>query len=507
MASEIEDQIATYFGWVEQRSGAELRPPAPAPIVEIARPPRRHRRWWPGVGLVAAAAAAVSLFVVIDRPSNEPDGPVGPTVTAAPTVPSTPVTTAASPTTSNSTTPSTSVVTTVATPPGPATTPPTAVSDDVLSIDLPPYAFPMEGFGPCAPPDCPVIAAAPDGNFVAYDPASNSFSIQEYPPRTVTLIGPLGGSGPLIIGPDEVAYLVVPASQEDPVGEMVVVSLAGDNAGRVIARPPVSIDLSGDSDLVPTANGLVVVGCCGAPGETARPDPAAEVIVPWIDRSGAPITDDRPQVRLELAGSALEVVRADTGQRWTVPELTGWMRGMPLTAARIDGGAVIAFYDVESGDQRVYVFEPSGTVERLDVSQSVVAISGFPEVVLFDGETFLRGNLPTYTDPVAATDDVARWLDGAGPTFTSADEVIDTIVANLQDSNGCENPSTATEVDRSDGDPTTVTIDHRSSCDDSVAGSLIDLSIGSDDAGAWTVVHATQRYLCLRGAAGPDVCV
>lgn len=493
MANEMEDQVATYFGWVERRSGAQLRPPAPAPIVEIARAPRRRRHWWPVAGLVAAAAATVALFLVIDRPSDEPNRPIGPTVTAAPTVPSPPAT---------ATAPS---VTTV---PVTATTPPTAASDDVLSIDLPPYAFPMEGIGPCAPPDCPVIAVDPDGTPVAYDPASNSFSIQESPPRTVALIEPLGAQGPhqLLIGPDDVAYLVVPASDEDPVGEIVVVSLAGDNAGQVIARPPVSIDLSGDSDLVPTANGLVVVGCCGAPGETMRPDPAAEVIVPWMDRNGAPTIDDRPGVRLELTGSELAVVRTDTGQRWTVPELTGWMRGMPLTAARIDGGAVIAFFDIESGDQRVYAFEPSGTVERLVVSQSIVAVSGFPEVVLFDGETFLRGNLPTYTDPVPATDEVAGWLDGAGPTFTSADEVIDTIVANLQDSNGCENPSTATVVDRSDGEPTTVTIDHRSACDDSLAGSLIELTIARDDAGAWTVVDATQRHLCIRGG-GPDVCV
>jgi hypothetical protein len=108
---------------------------------------------------------------------------------------------------------------------------------------------------------------------------------------------------------------------------------------------------------------------------------------------------------------------------------------------------------------------------------------------------------------VAATDQVARWLDGAGPTFPSADAVIDAVVAKLQDPDGCESAPTATVVDRRDGDLTTVKIDHRSGCDDSGAGALIELVIEPDDAGAWTVTTATQRHLCIRGASGSGLCM
>lgn len=504
MPTDIEEQVAAYFAWIEQRSGVELRPPAGGRVLELHPPPRpSRRRWAAGAGLIATAAAVIGVLLIVDRPEEGPSGPVD---TPAATASTTPATTAQpSTTTVESTAPSTTAAAPTTTP---GTTPPTTPAEtgsDVLSIDLPPYAIPIDELTNCD--SCPFFAEGPEGTVAGFINGANSFWIDANPPRILPMSEPLGSARILAIGPGELAYLAV-QRPADPVGDVVVVALTGADAGRIVARPGITIDLTGDVSYVPTARGLVGVGCCDASG-SVRPGPDAPVVVPWISSAGEPVVDDRPVVSIEAVDGAFDVVRSDSAQRWRIPDLSGWMRGMPLTAARLDGGVVIAFYDTDTQEPRLYVFEPSGTVERLDV-----AGHGFPglltrhgTVLAYDNEdSVLRWNLPTYTEPQPAIDRVADWLGGAGPTFASSDEVVNTIVANLSAPDDCERAPTATVIERTDGDPTTVTIDARFGCDDSGAGSLIELTIASDGDDSWSVVAATRRYLCIRGG-GPDLCV
>ncbi|MBI5089815.1 MAG: hypothetical protein HZB15_13415 [Actinobacteria bacterium] len=60
---ELEEQIAAYFGWLEDQLGVELRP-------EPVSSAERRRRWWPAIAAGAAAVVALAGVVVI---RSEPD--------------------------------------------------------------------------------------------------------------------------------------------------------------------------------------------------------------------------------------------------------------------------------------------------------------------------------------------------------------------------------------------------------------------------------------------------
>jgi len=133
----------------------------------------------------------------------------------------------------------------------------------VLHVDVPPRTFPIEGLDPCEPELCPSIAVTPNGDLVVYDARTDTLRTGNPPTQVVPLAEELTGrDGYLVhIGPDDVAYIVVDLPvQSDPIGEVVAIATHGPRAGEIIGRGG-GIDMSGDSDLVPTARGLVWVGC------------------------------------------------------------------------------------------------------------------------------------------------------------------------------------------------------------------------------------------------------
>lgn len=382
--------------------------------------------------------------------------------------------------------------------------------NEVLDIDVAPWAFDLD-LDPCVPEVCPSIAATGNGVVVAFDTATSTFQIGQdgsSPPRTVTLTEPLGGRGAYLvtIGPDDVAYLAVRSTTSpDSVGDLLAVSLTGANDGSVLASARAVVDLSGDSDLVATRSGLVSVGCCGF--ERPRPDPEAPVVIGWVDRAGNPTVDDGPLVTIEREGQRVDLIRTDPDgsvMRWAIPD-AGGIRGMPLATARTDGSVVLAWYDMLTGEQRLFTFKESGTIERIAVpaDRSVVGVFEFG-VIFFDGAKFQQANLATFTEPTDALATVQGWL-GSG-AFTTVDAVVDAVVSVLASPDGCDVAPTARVSGRSGNDPVIAIIEHRYGCDDSGAGGNLELTVHSAPGGTWTVSAASWRSLCVRGG-GPDFCV
>jgi hypothetical protein len=348
-----------------------------------------------------------------------------------------------------------------------------------------------------------------DGTVVAYERDTNSFLILANPPRTVSMNEPIDSSSAFLIeiGPDEVAYIAsARIGAEDPIGDVIAVSLAGSNAGQVVGRGTGGFDYSGDSTLVPTNAGIVTVGCCGFDG--VIPDPTTTPVIGWVDRAGVAMTLSRPQVSFERSGDALTLARSDgaTSQRWPMPQFVRGFRDIPSTAVRSDGSVIVLVDDWIAQKQDLLVFKTSGTIEHIAIADDrSVALVDDAGAITYDGSRFARWSLPTFTDPLDAMGQAPRWL-GSQTSFASSQALLETVIATLTGDDGCETPPTAT-VTTADGiDPVVAAIESRSGCDDSGGGSNIVLTLASDDAGNWSVIDATQRFLCIRGG-GPEACV
>jgi hypothetical protein len=300
----------------------------------------------------------------------------------------------------------------------------------------------------------------------------------------------------------------------DPVGDLVAVALSGADAGAIVASAAGVVDLSGDSSLVETRTGLVSVGCCGL--DPVTPDPSRQPLLGWVDRSGQPVTFDRPVVSMERVGQGeleqVVFVRTDldgTRTTWPVPadEVFGMRGTASATAAPGDDSLLITWWDVANGGQRLLRLRPDGGVEDIVVQKNlgVVALSPFGAAVVYDGARFQLWQLPGFTGPADATADVVE-LVGPGP-FDSPDAVVDQLLTALIRPDGCDAFPTAIVVDRSEGPAGVVfTIAARSGCDDSGAGADIELTVVEGSPGTWAVASAERRVLCLRGAAG-DSCI
>ena len=142
----------------------------------------------------------------------------------------------------------------------------------------------------------------------------------------------LGQASLIAIGPDDVAYLA-PFVSDDSGGDLVAVSLAAADAGREIRRWPAVLDISGDTQLIPTPSGLVAVGCCGP--DQVRPDPDADIAVPWVSQDGAEISTELPVLRRDLSTQSVTI----DGRTWA-PDLAvdEGRRGMPTITPTGDGG-------------------------------------------------------------------------------------------------------------------------------------------------------------------------
>ena len=264
----------------------------------------------------------------------------------------------------------------------PATTQPptTTTNSTTTTVATATSGFELELLGiavGCTGGPCTSVALTDEGVVVAYDPAAAELTMYADPPVVLDVSG-LDGFDPEqsyleLIGLDEVAYLATQsAGITDPVGDLVAIALTGPRAGEVLARADQVVDLSGDSDLVPTAEGIVSVGCCSF--DPVRPAADAPRLVDWVDSSGAPIANVGPNLRVEFADGSVTVVRADARNErtWTIPGVANY-RGMPTVGATADGGAIVSLQDTfdATSPSRVVELHPDGTTTEHSVAPYV----------------------------------------------------------------------------------------------------------------------------------------
>ena len=251
------------------------------------------------------------------------------------------------------------------------------------------------GIGPfeCVSGSCPTIAFDDNGSAVSYDPVARTLTVHEpaAKPRTVDVseIGELDPSFSWLVdvGPDDVAYLATQRiGQTDPIGDVLAVPLSGPSAGQVVQRGE-GIDLSGDSDLVASTYGLVVVGCCDF--SARRPAADADLVIPWVDQTGQPSPiDEGSELWLEFRDDASLVVnltRVDgLDSTWTIAGVSGF-RGMPPLIGTNDGGAVISLHDSfdTQSVSRIVVMHPDGSMEEHSIAPY------FPHALAPDGSVIV----------------------------------------------------------------------------------------------------------------------
>lgn len=263
---------------------------------------------------------------------------------------------------------------------------------------------------------CTQLASMNDGRLVAYDPVDETLTVFDESGMTieqvVPLVQPISDRGPwfVTVGPDNVAYFSVSQFSADPINELIPIPIEGPNAG--ISLPGyLGLDGSGDTDLVPTRDGLAQVGCCGFP--PLRPEPDASTL-PWVDSSGSPTTFTEPVFRLALGDGGNSLIRDDDGvvTSFEVPTLVTSPRGMPWVVATKDGGALMSIYDGgRSNSSWLIRFQTDWPEFRIDNSD-VYLLSSDPNdrhdlallepsgtVILQEGDRFVRRTLEEIGTP------------------------------------------------------------------------------------------------------------
>lgn len=341
-----------------------------------------------------------------------------------------------------------------------------------------------------------------DGRLIVHRWSTDSFVILGADGREqeVRLDRPADG-WMIAVGPDDVVYVATDSyGGGETAGDIVAYRLDGAVATEITRARSVT-DPSGDSDIVATRDGLVVVGCCG--GSAVRPDPSSEPAMRWVDRSGATVVDDRPFIRVENVDGGVAFVRQDrdgTTTRWpSSGAISATIRGMPGAAALADGGAIVTYWDPAGTGTTFLRLRPWGAIERT-ISPDVFAHptrSGRLFDSSADGPREIA--LAGLTEPSDAMDDDL-------PTGSSANAVIDALLARLQPRDDCE-ASRVALLGRSGSDPVIATIGQRLGCDDSAGGQNVTYTIRPNaDRTLWSVTAASKATLCLQGVAD-RVCV
>lgn len=225
-------------------------------------------------------------------------------------------------------------------------------------------------------PVCASLGLTLDDVPITYDPATGTLT--RHDPTPVAAVTALGNAFIETVGPDDVVYLaVLPPPGNDPIGDIVAVSAAEGDIGRELRRWPGAADLSGDSDLVPTPDGLVAVGCCGP--DLVRPAPDAPVAFPWIGRDGGEIRADIPVVRWDRSTRTVTV--GDQQSQLDLPAAAGG-RGMPEIVTSSSGGFAGAFVSADGTETTLVVGVGPFTL--------AVNVLGYPVAITSDGQFWFR---------------------------------------------------------------------------------------------------------------------
>ncbi|MCB0968168.1 MAG: hypothetical protein KDB37_15160 [Ilumatobacter sp.] len=490
--------------------------------VVTAEPPQRPRVGW--LAIAAAVVVAIGAGVWFARD----DGAV---VTVTPTVPSTvtptvPATTPqVSPTTAATTTP-TNVPATTAPTTVPATTAPSTVPTsspvpvgqvvrDVDWRDLPWEASGIAGSCVFGESTCTQLVHDAAGVPITYEPTTRTLVRHGVPELAVTLPAAYGDAGFVVAtGPDDVVYLsVAPEVPEEMAADVVAVTLTDGDAGREIGRWAGVTNTVGDSSLVPTADGLLNVGCCGT--DTIRPALDAEVPVPWIDRNGEPVALESPTFWVQIEYPALIVHRRNpdgSSRSWTYEPAGDWMpRGMPNLTATFDGGFVAAEFGSDGSTlARGYA---DGRLDQVVLG---------PEFVVVDAVDpagrILLGDVAELDDQFARVDPfangVAAWAgeitvdtDGTivfvdDPSDVRAGSVVAFVAAIVPPAD--VNEIRTIDAERHSELTWTVTVTTSNLFDDSVAAVRWELEVAQVGVATFQVTSGQASQLCSPGR-GPDV--
>lgn len=197
-----------------------------------------------------------------------------------------------------------------------------------------------------------------------------TFTIFDDTANAVEATGSLGNfdavSASLVdVGPDDIAYVWYIRRDSEP-ARIGAFEMSGPDAGRQIVEFDFDVDPSGDTEQVPTRNGFVEVGCCGT--DTVRPAAGAEVVVPWVDRTGTPIVnDDDTYFSIDVTDQTLTItaIRGEAEQSWSFPDQESAPRGMPLLYQLDDGRVLYDFEPMHSGGQSSLptYLNPDGSID------------------------------------------------------------------------------------------------------------------------------------------------
>ncbi len=226
-------------------------------------------------------------------------------------------------------------------------------------------------------PLCPQLAVSPEGTLVALDAMAQTLTWYEDEPRVVPLTVELPPDTStelhlVAIGPHDIAYiLVLPDADEF----LVAVAPSGAEITRAdwtCCRGPFR----------PTATGIV------QPGGLELPSPNDEILMPWVDLDGNPITDTRPYPTAKNSDAGIEVRLGErewllAGESWPpVPEAS--------VLPRSDGGIAMLFDSVPL----LLELLPDGTIEHYEFGRTLRAL--WPSAVLPDGSLIVEHELQLF---------------------------------------------------------------------------------------------------------------
>jgi hypothetical protein len=340
-----------------------------------AGPPESRRRragrpsWWVLVAAAAVLAVAAAVLVIVLRDGDDSESTPG----------SAPATSASGPPTSAP--PTTSTAQSTSTPPTRSAPPSTTAPAGRTS--------PLDVFGTCNGSSCPDVQYAADGLAVAYQPESKTITVLEATPRTVTLDIAESQGRLLAIGPDKVAYLLVESAEAPNPGRILAVATDAGQAGTAheVVGPT---DGLGSVVVVPSADGIDVVDCCGVgvPGGH----------YPYVDAHGAELPGDpsRAAWSWEWPVSGRMIVRNNaTGQDFEVPQPIPEREGPRSGDLRpLLDGRVAVIIDDDTGASTVWILVPDrGTWTSTELGNVLVEAIDPAGAVLTRNPSTLAYNL------------------------------------------------------------------------------------------------------------------
>mgnify|MGYP003115636136 CR=1 FL=1 len=361
---------------------------------------------------------------------------------------------------------------------------------------------------------CTQILVDRDGSIVSYDPTTRTLTRHTTPLITAQVDVDLGMVYLQLLGPDDVVYLNVDAADPtDGAADLLAITLAPDDAGRVLDRWTGVADRIGDTDLVATRDGLVVVGCCDH--ELLRPAPDAELVLPWIGRDGDTTSISGPVMRTEVDAPTLTVHRDDdlpAGTRtWSFDLPADWQpRGMPTVIPTSDGGFIAITSD--GVDQTVIRGWVDGAIDMVTIdTYEALSLDPNGRVMIADGDRFVRIEpLGDHTEFWAGRPEIG---DDGTVTLPDIDTPIDAeapwarnpiAFGNAVAGRVAVNERRTIEYDRPSDGEFVVTVTTSNFFDDSVFASRLELTLRRDADGRFRFVSGQRSEVCQPGRGQQD---